>query len=75
MLIAFEDRVLYAKLSEKLIEMFHDITDQEGDVISFLGITIRQSENRISLDQEGFINKMVSSLNLTSIRLGLGLAW
>jgi len=67
MLIAFEDRELYAKLSEKLIEMFHDITDQEGDVISFLGITIRQTEKHITLDQEGFINKMVSSLNLSSI--------
>ena len=67
MLIAFEDRKLYANLSERLIEMFHDITDQEGDVISFLGITIRQSEKHITLDQEGFINKMVSSLNLTKI--------
>jgi hypothetical protein len=67
MLIAFQDADLYNALYAQLINMFGDITEQEGDVISFLGITIRQNEKHITLDQEGFINKMVSSLNLETI--------
>ncbi len=62
-----EDRTLYEALSKKLLDLFGDITDQEGDIISFLGITIRQSGKHITLDQEGFINKIVSSLNLVTI--------
>jgi hypothetical protein len=67
MLIAFQAEALYHKLSEALVAAFGEITDQEGDVISFLGITITQTEEHVSLDQTGFINKLVGSLKLTKI--------
>lgn len=50
-----------------LIEEFGDISSQSGSVISFLGITIRQEKDFISLDQEGFITKLKDSLNLTKV--------
>ena len=36
-------------------------------VLSFLGITITQSEDEITLDQAGYINKLVGSLKLSKI--------
>jgi len=67
MLIAFQCQVLYKLLCDKLLEAFGEVSEQSGDVISFLGITIRQQHDYITLDQEGFIQKMVDSLALDSI--------
>jgi hypothetical protein len=67
MLIAFESQVLYNRLSEALCKAFGEITDQEGPVLSFLGITITQSDKEITLDQVGYINKLIGSLKLTKI--------
>jgi hypothetical protein len=67
MLIAFQCEILYQALTRKLLEAFGEISEQNGDVISFLGITIRQASDHITLDQEGFITKLVNSLALTSI--------
>lgn len=67
LLVAFQDKILRNKLYETLIAEFDEISSQSGEVISFLGITIRQSESHISLDQEGFITKLIMSLNLPKI--------
>ena len=67
MLLAFESAGLSDILKEALIREFEGITTQEGDVISFLGITITQSESEITLDQQGYIKKMVESLDLENI--------
>ncbi len=61
MLSAFQCEILYQALTRKLIEAFGEIIEQNGDVISFLGITIRQASDHITLDQEGFITKLVNS--------------
>ena len=67
MLVAFQDKALRDRLYNMLILEFDDISSQTGDVISFLGITIRQTKEYISLDQEGFITKLMNSLNLSTI--------
>ena len=67
MLIAFQSEELLQRLSEALIEAFGEITDQVGPVLSFLGITITQSDEEITLDQAGYINKLVGSLRLSKI--------
>ena len=67
MLLAFENAELVNILHEALIKEFEGVTTQEGDVISFLGITITQSESEITLDQQGYIKKMVDSLDLEKI--------
>ena len=67
MLLAFENEELAEILKEALIQEFEGVTTQEGDVISFLGITITQSESEITLDQQGYIKKMVDSLDLEKI--------
>ena len=67
MLIAFQSEELLQRLSEALINAFGEITDQVGPVMSFLGITITQSNEEITLDQTGFINKLVGSLKLNRI--------
>jgi hypothetical protein len=67
MLLAFESTGLAAILNEALIIEFEGVTTQEGDIISFLGITITQSESEITLDQQGYIKKMVDSLDLEKI--------
>ena len=67
MLLAFESPELADILKEALIQEFEGVTTQEGDVISFLGITITQSESEITLDQQGYIKKMVDSLDLEKI--------
>ena len=67
MLLAFESADLADILKEALIREFEGVTTQEGDVISFLGITITQSESEITLDQQGYIKKMVESLDLENI--------
>jgi hypothetical protein len=67
MLIAFQTEELYEELCLKLFETFGEISEQDGDVISFLGITITQSDGQITLDQKGFITKLKDSLNLTTI--------
>ena len=67
MLIAFQSNELLHRLSEALINEFGEITDQVGPVMSFLGITITQSDEEITLDQTGFINKLVGSLKLNRI--------
>jgi hypothetical protein len=67
MLIAFQSEELFQRLSEALIKAFGDITDQIGPVLSFLGITITQSEDEITLDQIGYINKLIGSLKLSKI--------
>ncbi len=67
MLIAFQSQQLYTDLCAALFKTFGEISEQEGDVISFLGITITQSAGQITLDQKGFITKLKDSLNLTTI--------
>jgi hypothetical protein len=67
MLIAFRSEALFKKLSDALVEAFGELSEQEGDVLSFLGITITQKSDCITLDQEGFINKLMGSVKLTSI--------
>ena len=67
MLLAFENAELTEVLHNALIKEFEGVTTQEGDVISFLGITITQSESEITLDQQGYIKKMVDSLELERI--------
>jgi hypothetical protein len=67
MLIAFQSEELYKRLSEALVDAFGEITDQAGPILSFLGITITQSDEEITLDQVGYINKLIGSLKLTKI--------
>jgi hypothetical protein len=67
MLIAFQSASLKIALTEELNKAFGEVSEQTGDVISFLGITIRQTEEFISLDQEGFITKLKDSLKLDKI--------
>jgi len=67
MLVAFQDKDLRDKLYELLVSEFGDISSQSGEVISFLGITIRQNKDHISLDQEGFITKLKDSLKLNKV--------
>lgn len=67
MLIAFETAGLVKQLYEALVREFEGVTVQEGSVISFLGVTISQSESEITLDQQGYIKKMIESLQLESI--------
>ena len=67
MLLAFESADLAGILKAALIQEFEGVTTQEGNVISFLGITITQTESEITLDQQGYIKKMVESLDLETI--------
>ena len=67
MLIAFQSDELLKRLSEALEKAFGEITDQVGPVLSFLGITITQTDEEITLDQAGYINKLVGSLKLNKI--------
>jgi hypothetical protein len=67
MLLAFENTELTEVLHNALIREFEGVTTQEGDIISFLGITITQSQSEITLDQQGYIKKMVDSLELEKI--------
>jgi hypothetical protein len=67
MLLAFENAELTEVLHNALIREFEGVTTQEGDIISFLGITITQSQSEITLDQQGYIKKMVDSLELEKI--------
>jgi hypothetical protein len=67
MLIAFQSEKLLKRLSDALNKAFGEITDQVGPVLSFLGITITQTDEEITLDQAGFINKLVGSLKLNKI--------
>jgi hypothetical protein len=67
MLLMFENPELAGILKDALIAEFEGVTTQEGDIISFLGITITQSESEITLDQQGYIKKMVDSLDLDKV--------
>jgi hypothetical protein len=67
MLVGFQTSSLRESLYNSLIQEFGDISSQSGSVISFLGITIRQEKDFISLDQEGFITKLKDSLNLDKV--------
>jgi len=67
MLIAFQSEALKEQLAKALDDAFGEVSEQKGDVISFLGITIRQTPEFISLDQEGFITKLKDSLKLDKI--------
>ena len=67
MLVAFQSEELDQRLSKALVKAFGEITEQNGPVLSFLGITITQSEDEITLDQAGYINKLVGSLKLVKI--------
>jgi hypothetical protein len=67
MLIAFKSEALKEQLAKALDDAFGEVSEQKGDVISFLGITIRQTSKFISLDQEGFITKLKDSLKLDKI--------
>ena len=52
MLVAFQDKSLQNKLFESLVQSFGEISSQSGSVISFLGITITQTEEYISKQTE-----------------------
>jgi hypothetical protein len=67
MLLMFENQELVDILKEALIAEFEGVTCQEGAVISFLGTTITQTESEITLDQQGYIKKMVDALQLDAI--------
>ena len=67
MLIAFQSENLKVRLSIELEKAFGEVSEQKGEVISFLGITIRQAPEFISLDQEGFITKLKDSLKLEKV--------
>jgi len=67
MLIAFQSEALKEQLAKALDDALGEVSEQKGDVISFLGITIRQTPEFISLDQEGFITKLKDSVKLDKI--------
>ena len=67
MLLAFQNPKLADQLKCALIEEFEGVTTQDESTISFLGFTIRQSEAEITLDQQGYIKKMIEALHLESI--------
>ena len=64
LLIACENKTLENQISESMISKFEGVSTQDDDVISYLGFTITQTNNHITLDQTGYIMKMVKSLEV-----------
>jgi len=67
MLIAFQDNQILSNFHSALTEAFGELSTQDGEHISFLGISIRQTKDRITLGQSGYILKMIEKLNLETI--------
>ena len=65
--LACENKDLERRIIEEMKEEFEGVSIQQGDAISYLGFNIRQSSEGISLDQTGYIAKMVKALNLKKI--------
>jgi hypothetical protein len=64
LLIACENKSLEARIGEEMIAEFEGVSTQEGDVLSYLGFTITQTKDQITLDQSGYIMKMFKSLDI-----------
>jgi len=64
LLIACENKELETAIYDAMIAEFEGVSTQEGDVISYLGFTITQSDGQITLDQTGYIMKLVKSLKV-----------
>ncbi len=65
--LACENKELERSIIREMEIEFEGVTLQEGDTISYLGFNITQTKEGISLDQSGYIKKMVKSLNLEKI--------
>ena len=61
---ACENKLLLNQIHEMLIREFEGVSKQEGNILSYLGFTITQYHDRITLDQSGYILKMVKSLEM-----------
>lgn len=64
MLVAFEDPKVLNEFTVALTGAFGELSTQSGENISFLGIAINQSKDKITLSQSGYILKMMEKLNL-----------
>jgi len=64
LLIACENKKLEKEIHDAMVAEFEGVSTQEGDVISYLGFTITQSDGQITLDQTGYIMKLVKSLKV-----------
>jgi len=62
MLIAFQSDEEYDNLITKMTDRFGDISTSETQQLSFLGLTITTSEDSISVDQKGYIEKLLNSI-------------
>ena len=69
LLIACENKELETAIYEAMIAEFEGVSTQEGDTISYLGFTITQSNDNITLDQSGYIMKMAKSLEADLTKL------
>ena len=69
LLVACENKILERRIREEMIAAFEGVSTQEGDTISYLGFTISQFKDQITLDQSGYIMKMVKSLDLELSKL------
>jgi len=67
MLIAFQDTQVLNQFHDALTKAFGELSTQQGEHISFLGISIIQTEDRITLSQKGYILKMMEKLKLDVI--------
>ena len=64
LLIACENKKLEIEIGKAMIAEFEGVSTQEGDNISYLGFTITQTNEQITLDQSGYIMKMMKSLDI-----------
>jgi len=62
MLIAFQSDTEYNNLITKMTERFGDISTTETQQLSFLGLTITSIEDAITIDQKGYLEKLLSSI-------------
>ena len=65
LLVACENSELVKRIFEEMTKEFEGLSIQEGESISYLGFNIKQGPEGITLDQSGYISKMLKSLNLT----------
>jgi len=63
MLIAFQDSRVLSQFHSALTLAFGELSTQQGEYISFLGISIRQTTDTITLSQSGYILKMIEKIN------------
>jgi hypothetical protein len=67
LLVACENKELEKAIMKAMVAAFEGVSTQEGDTISYLGFTITQTKDQITLDQSGYISKMIMSLKLDKI--------